>query len=61
MRDGRLTVRVDGPGGFRLPSPEARRTHRGLGLPLMASLVDEVSFKRGERSLTVCLSVYLGP
>jgi serine/threonine-protein kinase RsbW len=58
-RDDRLTFDVVDAGQFRTPTPGPADTEsRGLGLPLMVALMDEVRFTRGpERGTTVSLSV----
>lgn len=44
----RVVFEICDGGDFRLPalSPEGTRTNRGLGLPLMVTLMDEVRFHR---------------
>jgi PAS domain S-box-containing protein len=48
LEDVRLTVQVEGRGGFQLPGqgPSERRQHRGLGFPLMVALSDALSVER---------------
>lgn len=57
----RLTFIVTDTGLFRPPSPPRERFYnRGLGLPLMVALMDEVSFARAPGGgTTVSLSVLL--
>jgi serine/threonine-protein kinase RsbW len=57
----RLTFTVTDTGLFRPPSPRwGRSASRGLGLPLMVALMDEVKFARlPEGGTTVSLSVLL--
>jgi len=57
----RLTFIVTDTGLFRPPSPPRESFHnRGLGLPLMVALMDEVSFARSPGGgTTVSLSVLL--
>ncbi len=57
----RLTFTVTDSGRFSPPPPRwERMSHRGLGLPLMVALMDEVSFVRGpEGGTKVSLSVLL--
>jgi anti-sigma regulatory factor (Ser/Thr protein kinase) len=57
----RLTFTISDTGSFRPPSP-AREvfSNRGLGLPLMVALMDEVRFVRSpEGGTCVSLSVLL--
>jgi serine/threonine-protein kinase RsbW len=58
----RLTFIVTDRGLFRPPSPpRGHHRNRGLGLPLMVALMDEVSFTRAPGGgTTVSLSVVLG-
>ena len=56
----RLEVQVEGPGEFRAP-PDGRkeRCGRGLGLPLMAKLADDLALCSGpEGSTLVSLTFY---
>ena len=57
----RLTFIVTDTGFFRPPPPPRESFHnRGLGLPLMVALMDEVSFSRAPAGgTTVSLSVLL--
>lgn len=56
----RLEVHVGGPGEFRLPESERDREHRGLGLPLMATLADHLAlYSRAEGGTRVALTFYL--
>lgn len=48
----RLEVLVEGPGEFRPPLKPMERSHRGLGLPLMASLSDHLTMYSGPRGGT---------
>lgn len=69
--DDRLEVAVNDRGpGFDLSSlpqhppvtdPERLNFERGLGIPLIRSLVDEVDFKTSEAGTTVTLVMYCGP
>lgn len=69
--DDRLEVGVEDRGpGFDLSSlpqhppvtdPERLNFERGLGIPLIRSLVDEVDFKTSESGTTVTLVMYCGP
>lgn len=69
--DDRLEVGVNDRGtGFdpsSLPQhppvtdPERLNFERGLGIPLIRSLVDEVDFKTSESGTTVTLVMYCGP
>ena len=69
--DDRLEVAVNDRGpGFDLSSlpqhppvtdPERLNFERGLGIPLIRSLVDEVDFKTSESGTTVTLVMYCGP
>lgn len=45
---GRLVFEIRDGGDFRLPAlgPDGLRTNRGLGLPLMVALMDEVRFHK---------------
>jgi anti-sigma regulatory factor (Ser/Thr protein kinase) len=45
LKPDRLVVEVNSPGEFRVKPAESNK-HRGLGLPLMAALVDEFSISR---------------
>ena len=55
----RFTVDVSHPGEFRVKGSKDRR-HRGMGLPLMVALADEVSFAcLPEGGSRVSLSVFL--
>ena len=58
----RLTFLVTDTGFFRPPCPpRGELTNRGLGLPLMVALMDEVSFSRAPGGGTrVSLSILLG-
>jgi anti-sigma regulatory factor (Ser/Thr protein kinase) len=58
-RRDRFTVDVSHPGEFRVKGSQDRR-HRGMGLPLMVALADEVSFAcLPEGGTRVSLSVFL--
>lgn len=69
--DDRLEVAVNDRGpGFdpsQLPEhppvtdPERLNFERGLGIPLIRSLVDEVDFKTSDGGTTVTLVMYCGP
>lgn len=58
---GRLTFSVADKGSFHTPMPgRATNEDRGLGMPLMVALMDEVTFTRGPHGgTTVSLSVLL--
>ena len=61
-RGGRLVIQICDYGGFRLPSTANgfQRDHRGLGLPLMVALMDEVRIaKLSGGGTKVTLSVKL--
>jgi anti-sigma regulatory factor (Ser/Thr protein kinase) len=59
LKPDRLVVEVKAPGEFRVKQSNGNR-HRGLGLPLMVALVDEVLFARPRGNGTnVRLSVFL--
>jgi serine/threonine-protein kinase RsbW len=59
-RDQRLTFIITDRGLFRPPAPPREPHNRGLGLPLMVALMDEVSFARAPGGgTTVSLSVFL--
>jgi len=57
----RLTVHITDPGGFQLSTRNPhRQDERGLGIPLMVALMDEVRFARTKGSgTTVSLSMNL--
>jgi serine/threonine-protein kinase RsbW len=69
--DDRLEVEVEDRGpGFdpsTLPEhppvtdPERLNFERGLGIPLIRSLVDEVAFARAERGMAVRMVMFCGP
>ena len=61
LRAGRLTFVVTDNGPFRTLSPSRENTrNRGLGMPLMVALMDEVSFARSPGGgTTVSLSIHL--
>jgi anti-sigma regulatory factor (Ser/Thr protein kinase) len=51
-----LEVRVSGSSRFRCPTPTEKRTTRGLGLPLMASMADDLVIRtRPQGGTTVVL------
>ena len=57
---GRLEVLVQGTGEFHLPAQAEGREHRGLGLPLMATLADHLAlYSRAEGGTLVQLTFYL--
>jgi serine/threonine-protein kinase RsbW len=59
----RVVVEISDGGDFRLAGrgPD-RGSERGLGLPLMVALMDEVRFyKRSGKGTTVALSLFLEP
>jgi PAS domain S-box-containing protein len=56
----RLEVQIAGPGEFQTPDQLKERSHRGLGLPLMAKLSDHLALYSGPRGGTmVSLTFYL--
>ena len=56
----RLEVSVQGAGEFHLPAPSDGREHRGLGLPLMATLSDHLAlYSRPHGGTLVSLTFYL--
>jgi serine/threonine-protein kinase RsbW len=57
----RLEVQVEGSGEFRPPSCTHARSHRGLGLPLMAYLSDHLALHSGPQGGTlVSMTFYRG-
>jgi serine/threonine-protein kinase RsbW len=59
---GRLLFEIRDGGDFRLPAlgPDGLRANRGLGLPLMVALMDEVRFhKLAEGGTVVSLALLL--
>jgi len=59
---GRLTFEILDTGAFHVPEADlaSRRENRGLGLPLMVALMDEVNISRlREEGTRVTLSVFL--
>jgi serine/threonine-protein kinase RsbW len=69
--DSYLEVQVSDQGGGFDPAelsphppvtdPQRLNFERGLGIPLIRTLVDDVRFEPTDRGTTVCLSVYAGP
>lgn len=69
--DDRLVLTVEDRGEgfdpFELPShpavtdPERLLYERGLGIPIIRTLVDEVTFRSDESGTTVTMVVYAGP
>ncbi len=56
----RLEVSVSGPGDFHLPERGGGRDHRGLGLPLMATLCDHLAlYSAADGGTLVTLSFHL--
>ena len=56
----RLEVSVQGTGEFHLPAQSDGRAHRGLGLPLMATLADHLAlYSVAEGGTLVTLTFYL--
>ena len=56
----RLEVSVRGTGEFQVPAPAEGREHRGLGLPLMATLSDHLAlYSRPDGGTLVTLTFYL--
>ncbi len=56
----RLEVSVSGPGDFHLPERGGAREHRGLGLPLMATLCDHLAlYSAADGGTLVTLSFHL--
>jgi len=61
IEDHRVVFEVCGGGAFQLDRPGRDRSeHRGMGLPLMVRLMDEVRIQRHPRSTSVRLTVDLG-
>lgn len=63
LKGGRLTFTVTDTGLFRPPCLSRETCHsRGLGLPLMVALMDEVQFSRVPQGGTaVSLSIFVDP
>lgn len=60
LLDDRLLIEIKHPGEFRLARAGTGNSHRGLGLPLMVALMDEVTINRTpEGGTTVSLSLFL--
>ncbi len=58
----RLEVKIDGAGQFEIPAVAAtERTHRGLGLPLMAKLSDHFALYSGPRGGTLVALTFYRP
>ena len=58
----RLEVKIDGPGQFEIPAVAAtERSHRGLGLPLMAKLSDHLALYSGPRGGTLVALTFYRP
>lgn len=49
----RLEIQVEGPGEFQAPNRLKGRSHRGLGLPLMAKLADHLALYSGPHGGTL--------
>ncbi|GAB4250875.1 MAG: anti-sigma B factor RsbW [Thermoleophilia bacterium] len=62
LHPDRLTVEISDGGDFRLaPRRPDSSSGRGLGLPLMVALMDEVRiYKTPEKGTTVALSLFVG-
>jgi PAS domain S-box-containing protein len=59
LHPDRLEVQIEGPGEFQPPSSSRDRSHRGLGLPLMASLSDHLAlYSRPQGGTLVSLTFY---
>ena len=62
LRPGRVEVHILGPGEFHLPGRRGERQHRGLGLPLMATLSDHLAlYSPAEGGTVVALTFLLRP
>lgn len=60
LHPDRVEVQILGPGEFHVPAPGSERDHRGLGLPLMATLSDHLALYSGPQGGTlVSLTFYL--
>jgi serine/threonine-protein kinase RsbW len=60
LQEDRLRIEIRHPGDFRLARGKATDSHRGLGLPLMVALMDEVKIHRlPEGGTLVTLSLFL--
>jgi serine/threonine-protein kinase RsbW len=69
--DNSLEVHISDQGGGFDPralsphppvtDPQRLNFERGLGIPLIRTLVDDVRFEPSEKGTTVCLSLYGGP
>ena len=57
----RLEIQIEGSGRFHPPSVASERSHRGLGLPLMASLSDRMALYSGPRGGTLVSLVFYRP
>jgi PAS domain S-box-containing protein len=61
LHPDRLEVQVEGPGEFQLPAALEERPHRGLGLPLMATLADHLALYSGPRGGTLVSLTFYRP
>lgn len=60
LHDDRLRIEIRHPGEFRLARGNTGEVHRGLGLPLMVALMDEVQIHRlPEGGTSVSLTLFL--
>lgn len=57
----RLEVQIEGPGKFQPPQTASKYPHRGLGLPLMASLADYLALYSGPRGGTLVSLTFYRP
>jgi PAS domain S-box-containing protein len=57
----RFEVQIEGPGEFQAPRKLEERSHRGLGLPLMAKLADHLALYSGPRGGTLVSLTFYRP